>query len=62
MQARKSLLFDKGVSWIKKDCVNMFDVTMGCFDGAEICKLVGHFYTPQTRAIQRKIQTLPQTQ
>ena len=26
--------------WVKKNGKNMFDVTMGCFDSAKICKLV----------------------
>ena len=38
--ARKSLLFNKDVAWVKKG-EDMFDVTMGSFDGAEICELVG---------------------
>ena len=38
---RKSLLFDKDGIWIKKGCNAMFDVTMGSFDGAEVCELVG---------------------
>ena len=42
MHARKSLLFNNGTTWIKKDS-NLFDVTMGSFDGAEICELVGLF-------------------
>eukprot|EP00795_Rhopilema_esculentum_P011087 gene11087-biopygen13455 len=42
MHARKSLLFSKGNTWTKKDS-HMFDVTMGSFDGAEICELVGLF-------------------
>ena len=42
MHARKSLLFDKtSTAWVKKGNNNMFDVTMGSFDGAEICELVG---------------------
>ena len=42
--ARKSLLFDNGKLWTKKDgCNSLFDVTMGSFDGAEICELVGLF-------------------
>ena len=42
--ARKSLLFGKGKLWTKKDGSNsLFDVTMGSFDGAEICELVGLF-------------------
>ena len=38
--ARKSLLFNKSESWIKKGN-KLFDVTMGAYDGAEICELVG---------------------
>ena len=41
MHARKSLLFDNDISWTKKNSENTFDVTMGSFDGAEICELVG---------------------
>ena len=39
--ARKSLLFSKDGTWIKKIGNELFDVTMGRFDGAETCKLVG---------------------
>nr|XP_054750112.1 uncharacterized protein LOC129255808 [Lytechinus pictus] len=41
MHARKSVLFDKDTPWKKKDSGNLFDVTMGSFDGAEVCELVG---------------------
>lgn len=42
MHSRKSLLFsDDGRTWVKKDMGGSFDVTMGSFDGAEICELVG---------------------
>ena len=37
---RKSLLFDKDNVWVKKDNPE-FDVTMGTYDGAELCELVG---------------------
>ena len=37
---RKSLLFNKEEVWVKKDNPD-FDVTMGSFDGAEVCELVG---------------------
>jgi hypothetical protein len=40
MQARKSVLFSRGSAWIKKGDES-FDVTMGSWDGAEICELVG---------------------
>ena len=39
--ARKSLLFNKGGTWVKKGDDALFDVTMGSFDGAEIYDLVG---------------------
>ena len=42
MHSRKSLLFDKNTAWIKKNN-SSFDVTMGSFDGAEVCELVGLF-------------------
>ena len=36
--ARKSLLFDITRVWVKKDNSD-FDVTMGSYDGAEVCEL-----------------------
>ena len=43
MHARKSLLFVNNSTWIKKGGDPTFDVTMGSYDGAEICELVGLF-------------------
>ena len=40
--ARKSLLFNNGETWMKKGS-KLFDVTMGAYDGAEVCELVGCF-------------------
>ena len=37
---RKSLLFNKDEAWKKKSKSN-FDVTMGSYDGAQVCELVG---------------------
>ena len=45
LHARKSLLFANGEVWAKKDRQSLFDVTMGSFDGAEVCQLVGAFLT-----------------
>ena len=42
MHSRKSVLFNSDKAWIKKD-TNSFDVTMGSYDGAEVCELVGLF-------------------
>ena len=38
---RKSLLFEKDTAWVKKGTAGNFDVTMGSYDGAEVCELVG---------------------
>ena len=37
---RKFLLFDNGEAWKIKLSDSPFDVTMGSYDGAEICQLV----------------------
>ena len=39
--ARKSLLFDDNGAWVEKDGNPLFIVTMGSFDSAEVCELVG---------------------
>ena len=39
---RKSLLFNKGQAWVKKEDVSFY-FTMGSYDGAEACELVGAF-------------------
>ena len=42
MQSRSSLLHDnKGNMWTKKEIKKQFDVSMGAFDGAEVCELIG---------------------
>ena len=43
LDTRKSVLFNDGKPWTKKDSNSLFDVTMGSYDGAEICELVGLF-------------------
>ena len=40
--ARHSILFSHGATWQKKENPD-FDVTMGSYDGAEVCELVGLF-------------------
>ena len=44
---RKSLLFSEDKAWRKKEGPGLFDVTMGSYDGAEICELVGIFVLSQ---------------
>ena len=41
IHAKRSLLFSENVPWEKKTSNDRFDVTMGSFDGAETCELVG---------------------
>ena len=42
MHSRRTLLHDdKGNMWTKKDIKKQFDVSMGAFDGAEVCELIG---------------------
>ena len=41
--ARKSLLFYQDKTWVKKNHESLFDVTMGSYDGAEVCELVDLF-------------------
>ena len=41
MHSKRSLLFENDVAWVKKGDSGEFDVTMGSFDGAETCELVG---------------------
>ena len=41
LHAKRSLLFSSDSTWEKKSSNNLFDITMGSFDGAETCELVG---------------------
>ena len=43
IHAKKSLLYHQNSPWIKKNTNNMFDVTMGSYDGAETCELIGAY-------------------
>ena len=40
LHARRSLLFNNNEPWIKRQ-EEHFDVTMGAYDGAEVCEIVG---------------------
>ena len=42
--SRKALLFNNGSQWVKRNGNEEFDVTMGSYDGAEVCELVGLDY------------------
>ena len=43
MYSRKFLLFNNTDTWIKKNGDPDFPLTMGSFDGAELCELVGSY-------------------
>jgi hypothetical protein len=51
MNAKQSLLFNRSATWRKKTSANsLFDVTMGSFDVAETCELVGSYLLSQLTA------------
>ena len=41
MNARASILYSRGETWIKRS--GLFDTTMGAYDGAETCEIIGLF-------------------
>ena len=41
LHSKKTLLFWNHSTWVKKHGNEDFDIPMGCYDGAEICELVG---------------------
>ena len=43
MHSRKTLYLLNSEPWVKKEGNKDFDALMGCYDGAEICELVGSF-------------------
>ena len=53
--SRKTLPFHNNQSWEKKFGDPDFDVPMGCYDGSEICELVGIFILNKVSNIIDKI-------
>ena len=51
MHSWKILFFQNSEPWVKKDGNEDFDVLKGCYDGAEICELVGSFILNQLGSI-----------
>ena len=49
--AKHSLLFNNGQPWEKKTSTTLFDVTMGSYDGAETCELVGCYLLAQLQQL-----------
>ena len=52
--AKNSLLYSEKQPWKKKEVDNFFDVTMGSFDGAETCELVGLYLLSQLADLNLK--------
>ena len=50
MHTKKALLYDNGIPWCKKSH-SVFDVTMGSYDGAETCELIGLYLLSQMKEI-----------
>ena len=55
LKSKNSLLWNKDVPWRKKGASN-FDVTMGSYDGAETCDLVGLYLLSQLQNLNINIQ------
>ena len=52
--SRRTLLFDNEDTWVKKNGDIDFDVPMGCFDGAEVCEMIGLYLLNKLSSIVRK--------
>ncbi|KAK3739663.1 hypothetical protein QZH41_014203 [Actinostola sp. cb2023] len=51
IHAKRSLLFNNGDQWGKKTSNMLFDITMGSYDGAETCELVGCYLLSKLKQI-----------
>ena len=54
MQSKKTLLWDDGEPWVKKDDKDYFNVPMGFYDGAEVSKLVVTYLLNQLKVFIAK--------
>ena len=51
INSKHSLLFSEGHPWEKRNSTSNFDVTMGSYDGAETCELVGCYLLSQLKQL-----------
>ena len=51
---KKTLLFNNNEAWFKKTGEENFDVSMGYYDGAEVCELVGTYILNKLKNITNK--------
>ena len=54
MQSKKTLLFKDSEPWVKKDDEDDFNVPMGCYNVAEMYKLVGTYLLNQSKVVIAK--------
>ena len=54
MQSRKTLLFNNNIPCIKKSGEEKFDLKMGCYDGVEVCELVGTYILNKLKNVTSK--------
>ena len=54
MQSGRTFLFNNKEPWLKKSGNEEFDVPVGCFDGAEVCKLVGVYVLHLLKTVMTK--------
>ena len=53
MQSRRTLLFNNKEPCLRKSGNEEFDISMGCFDGAEVSKLVAVYILHLLRTVTR---------
>ena len=52
-QSQKTF-FNEKIHWVKNDNSEDFDVPMGCFEGVEVCELVGTFILNKLQNVFQK--------
>ena len=58
LHCRKSLLLNNNDAWVRKYSNDCFDVTMGSYDGAEICELIGLLILNKLSSLTNKAESL----
>ena len=54
MQSRNTFLFNKNQPTVKKSGNEEFNVPMGCFDGAELCEIIGIYILTKLQRVLQK--------
>ena len=53
-ESRKTLLFKNNEPWVKRTGEENFDIPMGCYDGTEVCELVGTYISNKLNDVTNK--------